>query len=111
MCSALDGALGASVMGYDGIPIDSVEAASGQADVSSLLVEYSLLLDQVKKSAQMFAAGELEEMSVSSENITTIIRPLTSEYFAALALGPGSSLGRGRYLLRRHAVDIIEALG
>jgi len=99
-------------MDRDGIAIETVEAPhEGQIDITALVVELSSLLDRVRKSAQMFAAGGLQELSVRSENLTTIIRPLTEDYFIALALRPDASIGKGRYLLRLNAHRLTEALG
>lgn len=112
ICGAVDGALAASVMGFDGVPVDTYEHAPGpeDADVASLLVEYSTLLDQVKNSAQMFAAGDLEELSIRADRVTALIRPLNQEFFLVLALtSPGAS-GKGRYLLRMHAPKLAEFL-
>jgi len=112
ICSALTGAVAATLMDRDGIAIETVEAPhEGQIDITALVVELSSLLDRVRKSAQMFAAGGLQELSVRSENLTTIIRPLTEDYFIALALRPDASIGKGRYLLRLNAHRLTEALG
>lgn len=99
----VDGALAITIMGMDGLPVDSLQPSVSEhedLDVNSLLIEYSSLLAQVKNSAQMFAAGGLEELSIASERLTMIIRPVNDEYFVALALMPGANFGKGRYLLR-----------
>src|SRR5262249_46007319 len=105
ICAKVDGAVVATIMGVDGLPVDSFEAAkSDDMDVASLLVEYSALIPQVKKSVAMFEAGNLEELAIRSERLTTIIRPVTSEYFVALAVRTvGTNFGRSRYVLRVHA--------
>lgn len=103
ICNAVDGAVAATVMAVDGIPVHMHEVSSNDVDVSSLLVEYSSLIAQVSRSAQMFAAGGLEELSIRSERLTAIIRPVTAEYFLALAMRSTANTGKGRYLLRIHA--------
>lgn len=113
ICERLDGALAATVMGVDGLTVDSVAAGPPpvlDTDVESLLVEYSSLLGQVQRSAQMFAAGRLEELTIASEHLTTLIRPLTGDYFVALTIGPTASVGKGRYLLRVHARELSGVL-
>jgi predicted regulator of Ras-like GTPase activity (Roadblock/LC7/MglB family) len=101
-------------MGMDGLPIDSVENLpddpDGEFDVSSLLVEYSAALGQIMQSAETFEAGELQEMSIRSERLQTIFRPVTEEYFLILALGPGASAGKGRYVLRVYAPELVSEL-
>jgi predicted regulator of Ras-like GTPase activity (Roadblock/LC7/MglB family) len=109
--SALDGgALAATIMGMDGLPVDGIEIDAGEVDVSALLVEYSSLLGQVQKSAQMFAAGGLEELAIRSEHLTTIIRPINREYLLCLAMRPTANFGKGRYLLRVNAPKLASAL-
>jgi predicted regulator of Ras-like GTPase activity (Roadblock/LC7/MglB family) len=109
---AVDGAVAATIMGVDGIPVQAYEAEAGAdgVDLSSLLVEYSSLIPQVQRSAQMFAAGELEELSITSERLVTIIRPVTPEYFLALAMRTSAVSGKGRYLLRVHAPKLAPLL-
>lgn len=112
ICNAVPGALAATVMGYDGVPVDSYEHqdAEGETDVSALLIEYSCLLGQVKNSAQMFAAGDLKEFSISSDNLTALIRPINEEFILALALSSPGYSGKGRFLLRVHAPNLAEFL-
>lgn len=111
ICSAVSGAIAATLMDRDGIPIETVEVgATDDVDVASLLVEFSSLLDQIRRSAQMFAAGRLQELSIRSEHVTTILRPLTDDYLVALALAPHASVGKGRYLLRLNAHRLTTAL-
>lgn len=111
ICAGVQGALAATVMGMDGLAVDTHEIEpEGEVDVSSLLIEYSTLISQVRRSAQMFAAGQLEELSIRSEHLTTIIRPVNQDYFLALAVRADGNLGKGRYLLRIHAPKLAKEL-
>lgn len=110
ICGALPGALAVTLMGNDGIAVDTVYGTSSELEIPSLIIEYAALLDQARRSAQMFEAGGLQEMAIQSESMMAIIRPLTSEYFLALALEPDASAGRGRYLMRVHAHALTQAL-
>jgi predicted regulator of Ras-like GTPase activity (Roadblock/LC7/MglB family) len=114
MVDRLGGALAATLMGADGIPVETVEtsdlAAYEGLDLSSLLVEYSSVLTQVQRTGDVFAAGPVEELTIRSERLTTLIRPVTSEYFVALALGPTANTGKGRFLLRVHGSALVSEL-
>lgn len=112
ICHGLDEAVAATLMGMDGIPIDTVTALETEPDLdlNALLIEYSGLLAQLSHNAQMLAAGPLEEISIRSESVTTIIRPLSDEYFVAVALRSTGLSGRGRYLLRVHGPKLRDAL-
>jgi predicted regulator of Ras-like GTPase activity (Roadblock/LC7/MglB family) len=108
---AVDGAIAASIMGVDGIPVQQFEVESTDGvDIPSLLIEYSALIPQVQRSAQMFAAGGLEELSIKSERLVTIIRPVTPEYYLCLALRSSANFGKGRYMLRVHAPKLAGEL-
>ncbi len=112
LCAAQPGAISATIMGVDGIPIDTVEPGlhQTQAEVPSLMVEYSSLLKQVRSSAQMFEAGDLRELCICSEHLQTLVRPINEEYFLALSVNKDAGLGKARYLLRVLAPQMLEAL-
>jgi predicted regulator of Ras-like GTPase activity (Roadblock/LC7/MglB family) len=115
ICAGLPGVVTATIMGVDGLPVDSFvqeQASSSESapDVESLLVEFTGLIAQVQRSAQMFAAGGLEELSIASEHLITIIRPINDEYFLAVAMLPHANTGKGRYLVRIHAPRLASAL-
>lgn len=103
-------AYAATVMGFDGLPVDSVEKPLDEPDVSSLLVEYSNLLKQAKTSAQMFAAGDLEELTIRSQKLTVVLRAINEEFFIAAAIPPGGKQGITRYLLKLKAPALSKVL-
>lgn len=111
LCRGIPGIVAASVMGTDGIAIDHVEASDGTGvDTAALLVEYGGLLGQVRTSAQMLAAGPLDEVVVRSQRLCCILRMLSPDYFLAVVLRPGASAGRARHALRIRSSDIAGAL-
>lgn len=115
ICAALPGAVAASLMSADGLPVETHEASAlspgGEpVDLGSLMVEYSTVLGQVQRTGEVFAAGALEEISIRSQNLLTLMRPVNQEYFLALAMHPDANAGKGRYLLRIHAPRLIEDL-
>ena len=112
ICSRVEGAVVASLMGMDGLAVASVDHPQGEdpIDVASLLIEYSSVLGQVRQSAQVFSAGALQEVTICSGRLNTLIRPVTDEYFLALALLPSASVGKGRYLLRVTAPKLVSEL-
>ena len=96
----VEGAVAASVMGFDGIAIDTVTPASTSVDLEALLVEYASILGQVKQAAEMLQSGQVSELSIGTDRITTLLRPINPEYFLVLAMKPEGNFGKGRYLLR-----------
>jgi predicted regulator of Ras-like GTPase activity (Roadblock/LC7/MglB family) len=95
------GALAGVIMGFDGIAIDTYEKAPGQIDVTTLLTEYSSAAEQMRRAAESLAQpGAVTEVAVAAENLTTVMRPLTSEVFLGIILGPGGLTGKARYMMR-----------
>lgn len=99
--SQVDGALACSVMGFDGIAVEShqVDAAS-DLDLASAWVEFANILSQVKNAAEVLKTGAVSELSINSERVITLMRLVSPEYFLILAMRPEGNYGKGRYVLR-----------
>ena len=95
-----DGAVGAVVMGFDGDVVDSVSADSA-FDIETLGSEFSFVLSQVLTAAEILKVGALEEVTIRSEAVTLLVRPLSEERFVAIALQPSGNWSKGRFLLRQ----------
>jgi predicted regulator of Ras-like GTPase activity (Roadblock/LC7/MglB family) len=95
----VEGGAAGLIMGFDGIAVESYTRAP-QLDVNTVGMEFSFILTQVKKAAELLDVGNVNEISIKAEKLTIIIRVLSSDYFLALALGPEGNFGKGRYLMR-----------
>jgi predicted regulator of Ras-like GTPase activity (Roadblock/LC7/MglB family) len=101
VCKGVDGAVACSLMGVDGIEVDThVAGDPDDLDVKSLLVEYSGVLRNAREAAEAHAAGGVAELSISTDKLAAVARIVTPEYFMIVALRPGGNLGKARYLLR-----------
>jgi len=98
------GAVSVTLMGFDGIAIDTQEDAeavfSMSTDVSAAAIELGNIASQLKRVTEGMGAGAVEELTVKTGALTTVLRPLTEEYFVAVSLAPDGNTGKGRYLLR-----------
>ena len=104
------GALGAILMGYDGISIDQYFKGREDLDLSLVAVEYSNVLREIRRTVEILETGAMEEVAVKTERLMVIIRTLTDEYFIALTLERDGNFGKGRYLIMREAPRLREAL-
>lgn len=104
------GGLGCVIMGYDGIAIDEYLPSAGELDVQILAVEYASVLKEIKRTVGVLKTGELEEVSIISERCCIIVRGISDDFFTALVLDPDGNFGKGRYLLKREAARLREAL-
>ena len=100
ICNGCEGALACSLMGVDGIEVDTHVEGGGDVDVKSLLVEYSGLFRNAREAAEAHAAGEITELFIETQKVLTVARLISPEYYMVVALSPGGNLGKARYLLR-----------
>jgi predicted regulator of Ras-like GTPase activity (Roadblock/LC7/MglB family) len=105
-----EGGVAGLVMGFDGIPIDHYLRDDAALDVETIGAEYSNILKDIRKAAEMLDAGVAREVAIQAERMTTVIRLLNNEYFVAVAIRPEGNFGKARYLLRTHASKLLGAL-
>jgi len=104
----VDGALGAGVIGEDGIAIDQFSAKS-DFDVTAAGAEYSTIISSARKASQSFGLGKTNEVLISTEKATMIMMIAKNNYFVTLALSLDGNLGRGRLELKK-AIPELEKL-
>lgn len=104
------GGIGAVLMGYDGIAIDQYFLPEEAIDLNMIAIEYSNVLKEIRKTAEILNVGEMEEVSIKTERFIIVIRIITSEYFVALTLKNDGNFGKGRYLLTRESSNLLAAL-
>ena len=98
------GAVACTVMGYDGISVETHQspeaAAAEELELSATWVEYANVLTQLKSAAEMLKTGSVTEVSINTERLITLMRMVSPEYFLVLALKPEGNYGKARYVLR-----------
>ena len=104
------GGIGAVLMGYDGIAIDQFFSPDEELDLQMVVVEYSNVLKEIRKTAEILSLGEMEEISIRTARFIIVIRMLNEEYFVALVIARDGNFGKGRYLMTREGFNLIEAL-
>jgi predicted regulator of Ras-like GTPase activity (Roadblock/LC7/MglB family) len=107
------GALSVTLMGFDGIAIETRERdadAAAMVSYSSAAIEIGAITSQLKRVAEGLGVGDVHEVMVQTGEVTTVLRPVTSEYFVALSLSPTGLFGKGRYLLRIVGPQLAAAL-
>jgi predicted regulator of Ras-like GTPase activity (Roadblock/LC7/MglB family) len=104
------GGIGAVLMGYDGIAIDQFFSPDEEIDLHMVVVEYSNVLKEIRKTAEILSLGEMEEISIRTDRFIIVIRMLNEEYFVALIISRDGNFGKGRYLITREGINLVEAL-
>ena len=110
--SRTEGGLAALVMGLDGISVDAfIAEGDAPVEVENVGMEYSVILKEIKRAAELLDAGSAREVSIQAEKMTTVIRMINDDYFVAIALRPDGNYGKARFLLRMNAPKLASELG
>ena len=107
------GALGAMLMGSDGLPIAQAvaePAAELMDELSTLGVEFGRILDEARKASDAAGAGATLELAVRTDRFHVLLHAVDRETYLALVLAPEGNVGKGRYLLRRQLLAIRQEL-
>lgn len=104
------GALACTLMGFDGIPIDTVKVDNSEIDLQALLTELSSLAAIAKGLKDNHPTGSLSNLALDSDNMTAVVRPVTEEYFIAMVLSPSGLPGRAAFEMRLATPALITEL-
>jgi predicted regulator of Ras-like GTPase activity (Roadblock/LC7/MglB family) len=104
----LDGSLAVSLVGRDGIPVES--HLGTEVDVETLAAELLTQVRAISDDHRELAIGPVRQFAVTTDRFTVMLGALTDEYFLLLVLGEAASLGRARYELRRASLDFDDDL-
>ncbi len=111
VCSAVDGALACSLMGLDGIEVETHRAEPEPGvDLEKMLVEYANVFQGARQAAEALSAGGVDEVSIHAGRLVTVARLVSPEYILLAALTPEANLGKARYLLRITAPKVLSEL-
>jgi predicted regulator of Ras-like GTPase activity (Roadblock/LC7/MglB family) len=106
----VDGGIAAVVMGLDGIPVDSYVRLNDKLDITTVAMEFSFILTQVRKAAESLQVGACEELTVKAQRLLLCVRMLSPQYFVATALTPEGNVGKARFLLRMSSPQLTAQL-
>ena len=115
MIDGCQGAIGVALMGSDGIAVAELQAPDPDlgvrdGEVSAAGIELGRILDEVRKASDSLNGGRLEEVVISLARFTLLFRSVDDELFLVVALAEGGNLGKARFLLRRHLLELREQL-
>ncbi len=104
----VDGSMAALIMGLDGIAVEDYARDGG--DIQTIGMEFSFILTQIRKAAEILEIGGLKEIAIKAEQLTVAIRMLNDEYFLAVTLKADGNLGKARFLMRVVAPRLLDQL-
>jgi predicted regulator of Ras-like GTPase activity (Roadblock/LC7/MglB family) len=109
------GAIGAALMGNDGIPIEQVTSTAASDspladDIATAGTEFGRILEEVRKASDAVAGGAVREATIVLSRVVLVFRTVDEDTFLVLALDPDGNLGKARYLIRRQLPALRQAL-
>src|SRR5262245_55293546 len=102
MVNRVEGSAGAVILGIDGIIIERcMRDIDPKLDLDWIATEFTTLLRRSIHTAEDTGLGDLNEMLFTTNLMTFLLRPITTEYFLLFGVNPGGNVGRARFELRK----------
>ena len=95
----VEGTLAISLIGLDGIAIDSVKGNGVPLDVMG--AEFGGFVKSIRLSNTELNTGEVLQFSIVTEKYTAFLSAVTAEYYVLLVMKPEGNFGRARFELAR----------
>ena len=105
----VEGTLALTLIGLDGIAIDTV-GDTDDLHLDAIGAELGSFLKGIRQSSVEVETGEVEQFTVSTDRFHTILSEVTSEYFLLMILSRDGNYGRARYELRRAKLRLQDEL-
>jgi len=102
----VEGLHGVSLVGRDGIAIDSVVPAEDSV-LESVSAELTGILSHLSAADLGLEAGSVRQFVVQSDRATIVLSAVTSEYYLLILLSPEGNSGRARFEARK-AASVLE---
>lgn len=104
----VEGALAASLIGLDGIAVETVGDGDIQLDV--LGAEFGGFVKSIRHTNTELNTGEVLQFSLVTEKYIAFLSEVTPDYYILLVLRPEGNYGRARFELSRAKVLLRDEL-
>lgn len=94
----VEGALAVSLIGLDGIAVETINDNQVPLDVFG--AEFGGFVKSVRPNAEL-NTGEVLQFALVTEKYITFLSAVTTEYFVLLVMRPDGNYGRARFELAR----------
>jgi predicted regulator of Ras-like GTPase activity (Roadblock/LC7/MglB family) len=105
----VEGTRAVSLVGLDGIAIDSYVSAEG-LPMDSLAAEAGAVMKSANASRALADHAAVTELTMASSRSTALLCRVTEEYYLLLLLARDGNFGRGRFELRKGAAMLEKEL-
>ncbi len=105
----VEGVVGVSLLGLDGIAVDSLRATE-EVPLESLGAELGSFVKSIRVSNTELNVGDVEQFALVTDKYLTFLSEVTSEYFVLLVLDRDGNYGRARYELMKMKFKLQDEL-
>ena len=105
----VEGVVGVSLLGLDGIAVDSLRRHD-QVPLDSLGAELGSFVKSIRVSNTELNVGDVEQFVLVTDKYVTLLSEVTTEYFVLLVLDRCGNLGRARYELSKMKFKLRDEL-
>ena len=95
----VDGAMAVSLIGLDGIAIETLKG--GDVPLEVLGAEFGGFIKSIRTANTELNTGDVLQFSLVTEKYITFLSEVTPEYYILLVLKPDGNYGRARFELAR----------
>jgi predicted regulator of Ras-like GTPase activity (Roadblock/LC7/MglB family) len=95
----IEGTMAASLIGLDGIAVETVGDSGVPLDI--LGAEFGGFVKSIRHANTELNTGEVLQFALVTEKYVTFLSEVTPEYYILLVLQPDGNYGRARYELAR----------
>jgi len=95
----IEGAIAASLIGLDGIAVETVGA--GEVPLDVLGAEFGGFIKSIQNTNTELDTGEVLQFTLVTEKFITFLSEVTPEYYILLVLRPDGNYGRARFELSK----------
>lgn len=95
----IEGGIAASLIGLDGIAIETV--TTDQVPLDALGAEFGGFVKSIRHANTELDTGEVLQFALVTEKYITFLSAVTSEYYILLVLQPDGNYGRARFELSK----------
>ena len=98
-----------SVGAFDGIVVEQYEGDAG-ANLETIATEFSFRFIDLVQAAKSLDLGALTDITIKAEHGTLLVRCISEEFFAVVLLDEAGNFGKGRWVLRSAAPELLASL-
>jgi len=96
---SVEGTLAVTLIGIDGIPIESIN--DGGISLEAVSAEFTNFLRSIQLSNNDIDTGDVQHVAVMTDRYIINLSVLTSEYLILMVMSPDGNHGRARFELKK----------